>query len=138
MSAVLSAAPSTPAGPSSELVEAATAVLAAHDALEASSARESFRMDSSGLPVDRAGWMQWFDLDYRPAYDTWSAAMDRLATLMGPEFPGRHPWSFRPVCEGIVREDAWWRRSGLMGGTPRMGKASLDWARVPSEVTGDE
>jgi len=138
MSAVLTAAPSSPAGPSRELVEAATVVLAAHDALEASNARESFRMDSHGLPVDRAGWMQWFDLDYRPTYDAWSEAMDRLAALMGSEFPGRHPWSFRSVCEGIVREDAWWIRSGLMGGMPRMGKKSFDVARLPSEVASDE
>ena len=102
MSTLMAPAPSSPAA---DLVQAARGVLAAHDALEASNARESFRTDSHGLPVDRARWVQWYELDYKPSYDAWSAAMDRLAEVMGRSglvFPGRHPWSFRPVCEAII------------------------------------
>jgi len=81
---------------------AAVAALDAHDAFLASEARDTFETCRNGLPIDRARWVQWYELDYKPSYDAWSAAMDRLAEVMGPEFPGRHPWSFRPVCEVII------------------------------------
>jgi len=125
MSAVLAAPPASPAGPSPELVEAAKEALAAHDALLASDARDTFANDAFGLPVERARWVQWYELDYRPTCDAWVAAMDRLAILMGSDFPGRLPEQFRPVCDGVIREDTWWTRSGLMGGMPRVGKAFI-------------
>jgi len=84
---------------------AAVAALAAHDALLASQAREPFVAYRDGLPVDSARWVQWYELGFKPSYDVWSAAMDRLAEAMGAAglvFPGRHPWSFRPVCEAII------------------------------------
>jgi len=84
---------------------AAVAALDTHDAFLASEARDNFETCRNGLPIDRARWVQWYELDYKPCYDAWSAAMDRLAEVMGRSglaFPGRHPWSFRPVCEAII------------------------------------
>src|SRR6266540_6480313 len=121
---------------------AAVAALDAHDAFLASESRDTFETCRNGLPVDRARWVQWYELDYKPSYDAWSAAMDRLAEVMGPEFPGRHPWSFRPVCEAIITstsrtsagDDAdtdtaavQFERPALMGGQTRCGKSSAAW-----------
>jgi len=137
MSTLMAPAPSSPAA---DLVQAARGVLAAHDALEASNARESFRTDSHGLPVDRARWVQWYELDYKPTYDAWSATMDRLAAVIGPEFPGRHPWAFRPACERIIAEASTSASAAslLIGGIPRMGKASPLWLRTAEALADGE
>jgi len=123
MSAVLAAPPTSPAEPSPELIEAAMAALVAYCALLASDARDTFANDSLGLPVERARWMQWYELDYRPTCDAWVEAMDRLAAVMGPDFPGRLPEQFRPVCEGIVNEAASRTGSGLLFDTLRSSNA---------------
>jgi hypothetical protein len=86
-------------------VEAAWAALAAHDVLRRSDAKgDDFEVGYDDLPVDATGWWEWHEHEYLPALRAWSAAMYRLADVLGSEFPGRHPLQFRPVCERIVAD----------------------------------
>ena len=80
--------------------EAAQAALAAHDALRESHAREP-ACDENGLPRDAEAWLRWHEQDSRPAYAAWHKAMDDLDSALG-EKVGRHPYTFRPICEEIL------------------------------------
>jgi hypothetical protein len=87
-------------------VKAARAALAKHDELRRANAKgDGFELGFDDLPLDATGWLEWHDNEYKPAYQAWSDAMDRLLDVLGPEFPGRHPFRFRPVCERIVAGD---------------------------------
>jgi hypothetical protein len=84
-------------------VDAARAALAAHDVLRRSEVKgDGFELGYDGLPVDATGWFEWHTHEYLPAFRAWSVAMYRLADVLGTEFPGRHPFRFRPVCEQIA------------------------------------
>jgi hypothetical protein len=83
--------------------DAARSALVAHDALRRSEEKgDGFEIGYDDLPVDATGWLEWHTHEYLPAFRTWSAAMYRLADVLGAEFPGRHPLRFRPVCQRIV------------------------------------
>ena len=84
-------------------VEAARAALAAHDELRGSEDKgDNFELGYDDLPVDATSWLEWHEHEYLPAFRVWSEAMYRLAGVLGSEFPGRHPFQFRPVCQRIV------------------------------------
>ena len=88
-------------------VEAAWEALRSHDELRrAESVGDAFEVGPDELPVDARGWLNWHDEQYKPAYRDWRAAMTLLQVVMGPEFPGLHPFNFRPVCERIVAAGA--------------------------------
>jgi len=81
--------------------EAAQAALGAHDRLQEAQAREPELMQD-GMPFDPDLWLAWHSTDYKPAYEGWSAAMDALSVAIG-ESIGRHPSTFRPLCEELAR-----------------------------------
>jgi hypothetical protein len=86
-------------------VEAARAALAAHDELRGSEDKgDNFELGYDDLPVDATSWLEWHEHEYLPAFRAWSEAMYRLADVLGAEFPGRHPFQFRPVCQRLVAE----------------------------------
>jgi hypothetical protein len=89
-------------------IAAARDALHTHDQLrQVEAAGDRFSLGSDGLPLDSAGWLTWHQQQYRPALAAWQQAMQLLALALGPEFPGRHPHRWRPVCELILtRADA--------------------------------
>ena len=100
---VISMTDTLEAGRERARVDAAWAALAAHDVLRRSEAKgDSFEVGYDDLPVDATGWLEWHEHEYLPAFRTWYEAMYRLADVLGSEFPGRHPFQFRPVCQRIV------------------------------------
>ena len=79
---------------SDETREAAQRALATHNYLREVSEREPDH------EYNRAAWLAWHAAEYKPAYDSWSRAMDAL-TAAG--YPGsRHPLQFRPWCEAVL------------------------------------
>ena len=89
-------------------VTAAREVLHTHDQLRRVEAvGERFEVGRNDRPLDDHGWLAWHHEQYKPALNAWQNAMTLLALELGPEFPGRHPAQFRPICEQIVaRADA--------------------------------
>jgi hypothetical protein len=67
---------------------------------------DQFELGADELPVDGHGWLTWHDEQYQPAHRDWTAAMDQLKSVLGDRFPGRHPLSFRTVCEQIITAHA--------------------------------
>jgi hypothetical protein len=92
-------------------VQAAMAALEAHDALVAAGDAEP-RCDGEGTPIDPADWLRWHTDRYRPAFSAWSAAMAALERACRQPV-GRHPATFRPLCEEIIEADSF--RGGLGG-----------------------
>jgi hypothetical protein len=79
--------------------DAATALLAAHDALRATDAQEPPQ-----TAYHNADWLEWHDHTYKPAYNTWAAAMDRFNDLTG--LASRHPANFRPAAAAILSKES--------------------------------
>lgn len=95
-------------------VDAARAALTTHDQLRAANAKgDTFELGYDDLPIDASGWLEWHEEEYQPAHRAWSDAMSRLQEVLGSEFPGRHPFRFRPVCERIVAASNDSTRHGL-------------------------
>lgn len=90
--------------PMSDKRTAARAALDAHDALRATDASEPKGVDESSPLADREAWLTWHSDVRRPAYARWEAAMDALDAALG-EPVGRHPFTFRPICEVILRDE---------------------------------
>jgi hypothetical protein len=89
--------------PDPEWVHAARAALDLHDELQrVGELGDDFELGADDLPIDSRGWLAWHVEQYKPAYRDWTTAMDRLRDLLGERFPGRHPLSFKPVCEQII------------------------------------
>jgi len=80
---------------------AAREALDAHDALRATDASEPKGVDESSPPAAREAWLAWHSDERQPAYARWEAAMDALDAALGYEV-GRHPFTFRPICEDIL------------------------------------
>ena len=87
---------------SDQLTAAAREALAAHDALRATDATEPKGVDESSPADEREAWLTWHSEIRRPAFARWQAAMDALDAANG-EPVGRHPFTFRPICEEIIR-----------------------------------
>jgi hypothetical protein len=77
--------------------DAATALLAAHDAL-----RTTYAQEPPQSAYNHADWLEWHDHAYKPAFNTWAAAMDRFNTVAG--LTSRHPANFRPAAAAILNE----------------------------------
>lgn len=78
--------------------------LAAHDTLSAANEREPER-NGIGMPLDADAWTDWYENVYKPAYETWNKAMNALDAVNG-EPVGRHPFTFRPLCEQLIARAA--------------------------------
>lgn len=89
--------------PMSDKRTAAREALAAHDALRATDASEPKGVDESSPTVEREAWLAWHSDVRRPAYAQWESAMDALDAALGEEV-GRHPFTFRPICEEILSD----------------------------------
>lgn len=86
--------------PDEEKRNAARHALESHDALRAADRREP-ELDEDGLPHDEAAWITWHEQHHKPAFSTWVRAMAELELVLG--WPvGRHPYTFRPICEEIL------------------------------------
>lgn len=83
-------------------IAAAERALATHDALREAGKAEP-RLDDEGMPFDPDAWLTWHASTYKPAFAAWREAMDELAAVLGHDV-GRHPTTFRPVCEEIIRD----------------------------------
>jgi hypothetical protein len=83
-----------------ETRDAARALLAAHDALQAANAQEP----PADVELHTGGheWLAWHERIYLPAYRAWSQAMDRFNELTGTT--SRHPFNFRPAATAILQE----------------------------------
>lgn len=80
--------------------EIAATALATHDALRAAHALEP-TLDDEGMPLDPDAWLRWRTEQSEPAYRAWQAAMADLDIALGQSV-GRHPFTFRPLCEAIL------------------------------------
>jgi hypothetical protein len=88
-------------------VRAAREALRTHDELRrVEQIGDQFELGPDELPVDGRGWLAWHDEQYQPAHREWTDAVDRLQSVLGDRFPGRHPLSFRTVCEQIITNSA--------------------------------
>jgi hypothetical protein len=88
-------------------VRAAREALRTHDELRrVEQIGDQFELGADELPVDGRGWLAWHDEQYQPAHRDWAAAMDQLQSVLGDRCPGRHPLSFRTVCEQIITNSA--------------------------------
>ena len=79
---------------------AARLALDTHDALREADKSEP-PSDNNGMPFDRETWLRWRTETSEPAYARWKEAMDALDAAMGDSV-GRHPYTFRPICEEIL------------------------------------
>lgn len=81
---------------------AARDLLAAHDALQLVNGAEP-ELDENGMPRDGEAWVVWYEGVYLPASRALRQAVEVLGVVLGEDVP-RHPFSFRPLCEKIIRE----------------------------------
>ncbi len=54
------------------------------------------------MPIDPDAWLRWHTA-YGSTYTEWCRAMDALDAALGHPV-GRHPRTFRPLCEEIVAQ----------------------------------
>jgi hypothetical protein len=83
-------------------IRAAREVLETHDALRAATNNEP-QLDEDGLPLDPAAWAHWHEAVYKPAYQRWDRAINKLGTMV--YVLSRHPSNFRPICNSILASD---------------------------------